>query len=159
MGPACAGFTYSADLHAVSTNAFVKRSHSKMKSKHHRANKKSRRKTNHSRGRPSASAPIIGIPSANRRARRGSSRRSQEGKPPGENEQTPEGNQSGDLTGLNKDDYSAGESTAELIEEGQDLEGELVLGVEDAPDADEGEVPTPRTPRSHIPRYRDRNRL
>jgi hypothetical protein len=44
------------------------------------------------------------------------------------------------------------------MEEGQDLEGELVLGVKQSDDSDEEEVPTPPEPRRSIPDYKSRNR-
>jgi hypothetical protein len=129
-----------------------------MKSKRHRTTNKSRRKINNSRRRRS-SAQVAGSLVAKPRLRRGNSRRRQEGERPERNLQTPQRNQSGDLTALRNDNYSAGESTAELLEEGQDLEGELVLGVGDASDADEDEVPTPCAPRQPAPAYRNRHRL
>jgi len=50
----------------------------------------------------------------------------------------------------------------ELVEEGQDLEGELVVqGVENAPPADQGDVRThaPPQPEDRTPAYKNRNRL
>jgi hypothetical protein len=75
----------------------------------------------------------------------------------------PQGNhaatQSGDLTGVSGKDFSAGESAAELMREGQDLEGELVEAVEDAPEADEREVPVHDDSRTTVPDYKNRHRL
>ena len=67
--------------------------------------------------------------------------------------------QFGDLTGVSGKDFSAGESAADLMLEGQDLEAELVEAIEDAPEADEKEVPVHRDSRSTIPDYKNRNRL
>lgn len=52
--------------------------------------------------------------------------------------------QSGDTSGLDRDELEGPESVEELSEEGQDYEAELVAGVEDAPDADQGGVRTHR---------------
>ena len=39
----------------------------------------------------------------------------------------------------------------ELLEEGQTLEAEILMGIEDAPDADEGEVRTKQVPDDDVP--------
>ena len=39
----------------------------------------------------------------------------------------------------------------ELVEEGQSFEAEVIAGVEDAPDADEGEVRTKQVPEDDVP--------
>jgi len=52
------------------------------------------------------------------------------------------GGQSGDLQGLSKVESADSESVGELLEEGNAFEAEIVKGVQDAPDADEGEVQT-----------------
>ncbi len=65
----------------------------------------------------------------------------------------------GDLTGIRKTNNSAGEKVIELIDEGQDFEGELVLAVEDGPDPDRAQVPVHRGPRERIPDYKNRNQL
>src|SRR5579864_1764731 len=52
------------------------------------------------------------------------------------------GGQSGDLQDLPRDADADSESVAELIEEGQSFEAGIVSGVEDAPNADEGEIRT-----------------
>jgi len=54
--------------------------------------------------------------------------------------------QSGDLQGLSRDEESNSESVEELIEEGQAFEAEAISGVENAPDADEGEIHTHERP-------------
>ena len=54
---------------------------------------------------------------------------------------------------------STSESIAELFEEGQDLEAELVLGVENTPDADQSEIRTHEASREEAPEYRNRNRI
>ena len=51
------------------------------------------------------------------------------------------------------------ESVGELLEEGQTLEAEAVRGVEDALDADQGEVRTREVPEDDVPdEYLDRDR-
>jgi hypothetical protein len=52
--------------------------------------------------------------------------------------------QSGDTMGLEREEISGPESVEELSEEGQDYEAEIIGGVEDAPDADQGGVRTHR---------------
>jgi hypothetical protein len=71
------------------------------------------------------------------------------------------GQMSGDAQGLSHVDFDDSESVAELVEEGQDLEGELVQGVENAPPADQGDVKThaPSEPEDRTPAYKNRNRL
>jgi hypothetical protein len=68
------------------------------------------------------------------------------------------GRLSGDLQNLPAEELEDSESVEELAEEGQDLEAELVLGVEDAPDADQGEVRTHRAP-NKVTKFKDRNRI
>jgi hypothetical protein len=66
------------------------------------------------------------------------------------------GGQSGDLQGLSDVAGADSESVEELIEEGNALEAEAVQGVEDAADADEGEVVTHEVPEDDVPdEYRD----
>jgi len=71
------------------------------------------------------------------------------------------GRLSGDVQNLSAQELDDAESVEELVEEGQDFEGELVLGVENAPPADQGEVKThaPPEPEDEVPDYKDRNRL
>jgi hypothetical protein len=57
------------------------------------------------------------------------------------------GGQSGDLQGLSNRAGADSESVDELLEEGNAFEAEVVKGVEDVPDADEGEV---RTRQFHV---------
>ena len=52
------------------------------------------------------------------------------------------GGQSGDTQGLSRRSYDDSESVEELMEEGQYMEAEAVSGVENAPDAYQGEVRT-----------------
>lgn len=52
------------------------------------------------------------------------------------------GGQSGDLQGLSNVERADSESVDELLEEGNAFEAEVVKGVQDAPDADQGEVRT-----------------
>ncbi len=67
--------------------------------------------------------------------------------------------QSGGLQGTAGTKALTSESIAELFEEGQDLESELVLGVENTPDADQSEVRTHQASREEAPEYRNRNRI
>lgn len=56
------------------------------------------------------------------------------------------GGQSGALQGLSDIESANSESVDELLEEGNAFEAEVVKGVEDAPDADQGEVRTHQRP-------------
>jgi hypothetical protein len=56
------------------------------------------------------------------------------------------GGQSGALQGLSDIEGASSESVDELLEEGNAFEAEVVKGVEDASDADEGEVRTHQRP-------------
>jgi hypothetical protein len=65
--------------------------------------------------------------------------------------------QSGDIQGLSGVASVDSESVAELAEEGQAFEAEVVSGVENAPDADAGEVTTKEVPEDDVPpEYRER---
>lgn len=61
------------------------------------------------------------------------------------------GGQSGDTQGLSDVAEADPESVAELIEEGQSYEAEVIKGVQDAPDADEGGVHTHQVPEDDVP--------
>jgi len=61
------------------------------------------------------------------------------------------GGQSGDLQGLTNRDGADSESVDELLEEGNAFEAEIVKGVEDAGDADAGEVRTHEVPEDDVP--------
>ncbi|HTQ62908.1 MAG TPA: hypothetical protein VMI32_21985 [Candidatus Solibacter sp.] len=61
------------------------------------------------------------------------------------------GGQSGDLQGLSNRGGADSESIDELLEEGNAFEAQIVKGVEDAPDADEGEVRTHEVPEDDVP--------
>lgn len=66
------------------------------------------------------------------------------------------GGQSGDLQGLSNRGGADSESADELLEEGNAFEAEAVKGVEDAPDADEGDVRTHEVPEDDVPdEYKD----
>ena len=66
------------------------------------------------------------------------------------------GEQSGDLQGLSSLAGANSESVDELLEEGNSFEAEVVKGVQDAGDADEGEVHTHEVPEDDVPgEYRD----
>lgn len=70
------------------------------------------------------------------------------------------GGQSGDTQGLSQRESVDSESVTELAEEGQDFEAEVVSGVENAKDPDEGEVTTTEVPEDDVPgEYLDRNRI
>jgi hypothetical protein len=52
------------------------------------------------------------------------------------------------------------ESVEELAEEGQDFEAEVVSGVENAKDPDQGEVTTTEVPEDDVPpEYTDRDKI
>ena len=57
------------------------------------------------------------------------------------------GGQSGDLQRLSNVEGADSESVDELLEEGNAFEADVVMGVEDAEDADGGEVRTHEVPR------------
>lgn len=63
----------------------------------------------------------------------------------------PPGEQSGDLQGLSNVERADSESVDELLEEGNAFEADVVKGVEDAEDADEGEVRTHEVPQDDVP--------
>jgi len=66
------------------------------------------------------------------------------------------GGQSGDLQGLSGKDDIDFESVEELAAEGQSKEAQLLSGVEDARDPDEGEVRTHEVPADDVPQeYKD----
>jgi hypothetical protein len=61
------------------------------------------------------------------------------------------GEQSGDLQGLSNAQSADSESVDELLEEGNAFEADVVKGVEDAGEADEGEVRTHEVPQDDVP--------
>lgn len=65
----------------------------------------------------------------------------------------------GDRTGIPRNKFSAGESMADLIEEGQALEGELVESLGTTREGDEGTLSVRKIPRERIPDYKNRNPL
>ena len=68
------------------------------------------------------------------------------------------GGQSGDLQGLSNIEGADSESVAELIEEGNAFEADVVTGVEDAGNADEKEVRTHEEPEDDVPgEHRDKD--
>jgi len=84
------------------------------------------------------------------------------GRSPGSNARIHQGvalgkaGQSGDAQGLSGVEDVDSESVSELVEEGQAFEAGVVDGVENAPDADEGEVRTREVPEDDVsPEYRD----
>lgn len=67
--------------------------------------------------------------------------------------------QSGDLQGLSNPPTSNSESVEELLEEGNALEAEAIQGVENALDADQGDVKTHEVPEDDVPQeYLDKDR-
>ncbi|HEY0702717.1 MAG TPA: hypothetical protein VGD60_08110 [Candidatus Acidoferrales bacterium] len=70
------------------------------------------------------------------------------------------GGQSGDTQGLSERESVDSESVTELAEEGQDYEAEVVSGVENAKDPDQGEVTTHEVPEDDVPpEYQDRDQI
>jgi hypothetical protein len=59
--------------------------------------------------------------------------------------------QSGDIQGLSREPSVDSESVEELVEEGQAHEAEVISGVENALDADQGEVRTHEVPADDVP--------
>jgi hypothetical protein len=69
------------------------------------------------------------------------------------------GGQSGDLQGLSNSAGADSESVDELLEEGNAFEAEVVEGVENAPDADQGEVRTHEVLENDVPdEYLDKDK-
>ena len=65
----------------------------------------------------------------------------------------------GDYTGLSVVEGADSESPRELLEEGQTFEAGVVSGVQDAPNADQGEIRTREVPEDDVPReYDDQDR-
>lgn len=68
------------------------------------------------------------------------------------------GGQSGDTQGLAAGPDVDSESVEELLEEGQSFEAEVVNGVENAPDPDQGEVRTREVEQDDVPEeYREKD--
>ncbi len=61
------------------------------------------------------------------------------------------GGQAGALQGLSDIEDADSESVDELLEEGNAFEAEVVEGVEDAPEADKGEIRTHEVPQDDVP--------
>jgi hypothetical protein len=61
------------------------------------------------------------------------------------------GGQSGDLQGLSNSAGADSESVDELLEEGNAFEAEVVEGVQDVPDADQGEIKTREVQEDDVP--------
>ena len=65
----------------------------------------------------------------------------------------------GDFGGVSTVESVDSQSADELLEEGQAFEAGIVSGVEDAPDADQGEVKTREVPEDDVPEeYLDKDR-
>jgi hypothetical protein len=82
------------------------------------------------------------ISSGSERSSLGSSRLSRSPRPPQRGMGDEAGGQSGDLQGLSREENAGAESVEELVEEGQAFEADVIDGVENAPDADEGPIRT-----------------
>ncbi len=67
--------------------------------------------------------------------------------------------QSGDLSDISEVGFGGGESAFQLLEEGQDLEGELLLAIGEAGDADQGDVRVHLQSRERVSDYKNRNRM
>ncbi|MFZ3218139.1 MAG: hypothetical protein WA192_18935 [Candidatus Acidiferrales bacterium] len=65
------------------------------------------------------------------------------------------GGQSGDNQALSRRESVDSESVEELTEEGQEYEAEVVSGVENARDPDQGEVTTREVPEDDVPKEYD----
>ena len=89
-----------------------------------------------------AARPKKPIKKAARRLSRRSSSSPNEALPMMKGPGSASGGQSGDLEGLSDVESADSESVAELAEEGQDFEAEIVDAVENAHDPDEGELTT-----------------
>jgi hypothetical protein len=61
------------------------------------------------------------------------------------------GGQAGDTEGVSREELAGPESVEELLEEGQAFEAGVISGVENAPDADQGEVRTRQVPEDDVP--------
>ena len=67
--------------------------------------------------------------------------------------------EAGDLQGLSNRPTADSESVEELLEEGNALEADAIQGVENALDADQGEVKTHEVPEDDVPQeYLDKDR-
>lgn len=82
------------------------------------------------------------ISSGSERSSLGSTRLSRALRPPQRGTGDEAGGQAGDLQGLSREEDAGAESVEELVEEGQAFEADVINGVENAPDADEGPVRT-----------------
>ena len=69
------------------------------------------------------------------------------------------GDLAGDLQGLSSTELLDSQSVVELSGAGQDLEAELIEGIEEAPDPDQQEVHVHEASQKEVPNYKDRNRI
>lgn len=70
------------------------------------------------------------------------------------------GRLAGDDQGISRSERVDSESVEELLEEGQAFEAAAVEGIEDALDADQGEIRTHEVPQDDVPpEYEDRDRI
>lgn len=91
------------------------------------------------------------ISSGSERSSLGSSRLSRVPRSPRRGMGDEAGGQAGDLQGLSREEDVDTESVEELVEEGQAFEADVINGVENAPDADQGPVRTHERPEDDIP--------
>src|SRR5260370_39791794 len=72
-------------------------------------------------------------------------------RPPGRGLGPEAGGQAGDTVGLSRDEIAGPASVEELLGEGQAYEAEGISGIENAPDAEQGEVTTSQFPVEDVP--------
>ena len=82
------------------------------------------------------------ISSGSERSSLGTSTLSRAPRPPKRGMGDEAGGQAGDLQGLSREEDASAESVEELVEEGQAFEADVIDGLENAPDADEGPIRT-----------------
>jgi hypothetical protein len=102
---------------------------------------------------------VVGIPSAGKSVTRRSAvnRQNQQELPEESSERYP--STSGDLTDISEVGFGGGERAFQLLEEGQDLEGELLLAIGGVLDADQGGAPTHPHSWERVPDYKNRHRI
>ncbi len=106
------------------------------------------------------SPPVVGIPAASRSSKKKSpSRRAAAGLLDEVPERHQGATQSGDLSDICEGGFGGGESAFQLLEEGQDLEGELLLAIGAAHDGQQGEARVQLLSRERLPDYKNRNRM
>ncbi len=105
------------------------------------------------------SPPVVGIPAASRRfTKKSPSRRGADELLEEVQEWHQSVTQFGDLIDIFEVGFGGGESAFHLLEEGQDLEGELLIAIGAARDANQGEARA-YLPREGVPDYKNRHRM